>query len=1035
MSLVKPGTFAAPVFPAAGIALACVLRFGPCAGLGVFLGSLAANLGAYALEGQTVPGLAFMFALGASLQALAGARLLKTTIGAHPRLTRPKEIAIFCLVGCVAGSVVSATVANAAIAYFRPIGELGSGAGTFGALALNWWIWYSGDAFGALVGAPVTLTLIGLPRRIWHSRRATVAAPLVCATLLLGWATEQVNQWEEQRAAAAFERDVTNAASSIEAHLQRHLDALTAVHGMFESDRPVSRQVFERATEPWLRSLPSLQALGFLEQIERDSLKAREAAISEQDGRPFHAFLREPEIAAQDTFFLSVRFIEPVSRNSKALGVNSLSISEPRKALLRTLQSGAPVATGSFRLTQESGVQTGVVVYQRVRGVPGQQQGVAFATLRMGDALANMTARLPKSLEYCLFDRAQAAELLTGGDRCAAQSPGARRVFSRSFAFASRQWELRIVPTPDAAIYGAGLRSDGGTAWVFAASGMVACALLGALLLLLTGRARDVELTVRRRTRQVLELRSENELSESALRSTEQRFKLLFDKVPVGVVFVSQDGTILQPNACYCELLGYTEQELRSKNVLDITPPEDALEDQARRTALAQTRGSQHRYVKRYIRADGQELQVRITATTLRDREEGQPDVIVSLVEDLSEQLRLEEAQHARAVAEAANKAKTEFLSRMSHELRTPLNAVLGFAQLLHLDRSLPYTEKHLGWLKQMQEAGWHLLQLIDDVLDLSRVEAGSVTLTNAPLHLPALLASAIAMVESDAQKRGIRIDKQPGCEAPITVLADVTRLRQVLINLLSNAIKYNRPGGSVSIQTNGETPGRVTIDISDTGLGMSAAQLPRLFKPFDRLGRENSNVPGAGIGLYITKLLVERMNGEVQVRSQGGQGTTFSITLPTTDNSTQHPDAMADDDKQVRPYQARKVLLIEDNGNNVDVISAMVALRPQISLEVSRNGLSGLTASKLRQPDLVLLDLRLPDISGIAVLEGMRSDPATRDVPVIVLSASADQAQVSEAMRLGAHAFLPKPIVTRQFLNLLDDVLSNVATDLGELN
>jgi PAS domain S-box-containing protein len=1035
MALVKPGTFAAPVFPAAGIALACVLRFGPSAAFGVFLGSLAANLGAYWLDGQPVPALAFMFALGACLQALFGARLVKASVGMYPRLTRPREIARFCLAGCIVGSVVSSTIANAAIAYFRPIGELGSEGVAARALALNWWIWYSGDTFGALIGAPVTLTLIGLPRRIWHSRRATVAAPLACVTLLLGWATQRVNEWEEQRTASAFERDVTSAASSIEAHLQRHLDALTAVHGLFESDHPVSLPLFERATQPWLRSLPSLQALGFLEQIEREQLKARETAISTQDGRPFHVFLREPEIAAQDAILLSVRFIEPVGRNARALGVNSLSISQPRKALLQTLQSGAPVATGPFRLTQESGVQTGVVVYQRVRGVPGQQQGVAFATLRMGDALANMTAKLSRSLEYCLLDRAGTSELLAGSARCAALTPGSPRVFSTPIAFASRQWELRIVPQPDAATYGAGLRSDGDTAWVFAASGMVACALLGALLLLLTGRAREVELTVRQRTRQVLELRNENELSESALRSTEQRFKLLFDKVPVGVVFVDKDGRILQPNARYCELLGYTEQELRTMNVLDITPAEDALEDQARRTALVETKGSQHRYIKRYTKADGQELQVRVTATMLQDREPGQPDIIVSLVEDLSEQLRLEQAQQARAAAEAANKAKTEFLSRMSHELRTPLNAVLGFAQLLHLDRSLPFTEKHLGWLKQMQDAGWHLLQLIDDVLDLSRIEAGAVTLTNAPLYLPSLLDSAIAMAESDARKRGIRIDKHPSCDAPINVLADVTRLRQVLINLLSNAIKYNRPGGSVSVQASTETPGRVTIDITDTGLGMSSAQLPRLFKPFDRLGRENSNVPGAGIGLYITKLLVERMNGDVQVRSQSGKGTTFSITLPTTDDSIQQPALAAHDLQQAPVYHARKVLLIEDNSNNVDVISAMVALRPQIALEVSRNGLSGLAASKLRQPDLVLLDLRLPDISGIAVLEGMRSDPATRDVPVIVLSASADHAQVGEAMRLGAQAFLRKPIVTQQLLKLLDDMLSNIATDLGELN
>jgi len=1034
MSLVQPGTFAAPVFPAAGIALACVLRFGPSAALGVFLGSLGANLGVYALQGQPVPGLAAMFALGASLQSLAAARLIKAAIGTHLRLTRPREIGRFCIAGAAVGCVVSASIANAAIAFFRPIGELGAGGEAFSTLGANWWIWYSGDAFGTLVGAPVALAVIGLPRRIWHSRRTTVAVPLVLATLLLGWATARVNDWEEQRTAAAFERDVTNAAGSIEAHLQRHLDALTATHGLFEGDQPVSRAEFERATAPWMRSLPSLQALGFLEQIDRGDIPSREAAISAQDGRPFHPFLREPEIATEDKFYLSVRFIEPFSRNARALGVNSLSISEPRKALLQTLKTGAAVATGPFKLTQESGVQIGVVVYQRVRGLAGQQQGVAFATLRMGDALENMTARLPKSLEYCLLDGSRNFDVLAGSPRCADRGAEAQRVFSTSIAFASRQWELRIIPTADATLYGSGLRAEGKTARIFAASGMVACGLLGALLLMLTGREREIELTVRQRTRQVLELRNENLLSESALRSTEQRFKLLFDRVPVGVVFAGKDGTILQPNACYCELLGYTEDELRGKNILDITPAEDALEDQARRASLAENPRQQLRYIKRYIKADGQELQARVTATMSLDRD-GKPDNIVALVEDMSEQLRFEEAQRARASAEAANKAKTEFLSRMSHELRTPLNAVLGFAQLLNLDRSLPFTERHLGWLKQMQEAGWHLLQLIDDILDLSRVEAGAVALTSAPVDLPALLNSAIAMVDGDARKLGIHVDKHPSCDDPILVQADITRLRQVLINLLSNAIKYNRPGGAVSVQTSGGTPGLVTIAIADTGLGMSAAQQRRLFKPFDRLGRENSNVPGAGIGLYLTKLLVERMNGELQVTSQEGKGTKFSITMPTAGSAMPLPAAPAEADKPVRDYHRRRVLLIEDNSDNVDVISAMVALRPQIALEVSRTGLSGLAASKIRQPDLVLLDLRLPDISGMAVLEGIRSDPATHDVPVIVLSASADQDQADETLRRGAQAFLRKPIVTQQFLELLDERLSDMTTDLGELH
>ncbi|MEK8032600.1 ATP-binding protein [Ideonella sp. DXS29W] len=1028
--MVTSGNFAAPIYPAAGVGLACVLRFGPSAAPGVFLGSLLSNLRVFWVDGQPWPTLAAWFALGAGLQALVGAALVTRTIGVHPRLTRPREIVRFFVTGGALGCVVSASVATAAIAVLRPAADLGGGSGS--PLAENWWIWYSGDAFGTLVGAPVALSVIGLPRRIWTSRRITVAWPVALATLLLGVATARLNDWEDQRATAAFERDVNSAAASIEAHLQRHLDALTAIHGLFEAEHPVSRVEFERATSTWLQQLPSLQGLGFLEQIDRPSLVDREAALSTQDGRPFKVFEREPEIAARDASMLAVRFIEPMARNAKALGVNSLSISEPRKALLQTMQTGAAVATGPFRLTQESGVQTGVVVYQRVRGIAGRQQGAAFATLRMGDALDRMTARLPATLEYCLLDTQAGFSPLAGTARCADRQTTSRRAFERALHFGSRTWQLRIVPTADATVYGGGLRTDGRTVWIFAASGMVACSLLGMLLLLLTGRAREIELTVRQRTRQVLALLNENLQSETALRSTEQRFKLLFDKVPVGVVFAEKDGTILQPNACYCELLGYTEAELRGRRILDITPAEDAVEDEARRARLAARPREPLRYVKRYIRADGREVQVRVTATMLLDEQE-RPDKIVALVEDLSEQLRLEEAQRARTAAEAANKAKTEFMSRMSHELRTPLNAVLGFAQLLNLDRSLPFTEKHLAWLKQMQEAGWHLLQLIDDILDLSRVEAGAVALTSTPVELPPLLHSALAMIDADAQQLGITIDRRPSCELPIRVQADITRLRQVLINLLSNAVKYNRPGGHVMIDVLVHPRGRATLTIADTGLGMSAAQQQRLFKPFDRLGRENSNVPGAGIGLYLTKLLVERMNGELSVSSQEGQGTRFSISLPLAADTPPLPESPPEG-PSTRAYRARRVLLIEDNHDNVEVISAMVALRPQIVLEVSRTGREGLAAAAANRPDLVLLDLRLPDISGLTVLERLRADDATQDVAVVVLSASADQDQISEALTRGATAFLSKPLVAEQLLDTLDEMLSSIQTDFGRL-
>ncbi len=403
----------------------------------------------------------------------------------------------------------------------------------------------------------------------------------------------------------------------------------------------------------------------------------------------------------------------------------------------------------------------------------------------------------------------------------------------------------------------------------------------------------------------------------------------------------------------------------------------------------------------------------------------GTPVRMLGVNWDVTEKHAADAARRDKETAERANRAKSEFVSRMSHELRTPLNAILGFAQVLELDRRNPLTDVQADRVVRIQKAGWHLLALINEVLELSRIEAGALPLALGPVPLAGAVSESIELIAPTAAARGIAVELQLDADAPALVRADPTRLKQVLLNLLSNAVKYNRDGGRVDVLI-GRAGAAATLRVRDTGSGMTEQQLARLFEPFDRLGASDA-IEGTGIGLTITRRLVELMGGQIEVASRPGHGTEFSLRLPATDE----PVAPADSRRAVaaETAPAATVLYVEDNEPNRMLVREILALRPRIRLLEAATGDEGLKIAASTPLDLALIDLCLPDMDAIELLQRLHGTEAA-GVPCAVLSANALPAERERALRAGFIDYWTKPIVAAEFLQAIDRTLARLAAE-----
>ena len=500
-------------------------------------------------------------------------------------------------------------------------------------------------------------------------------------------------------------------------------------------------------------------------------------------------------------------------------------------------------------------------------------------------------------------------------------------------------------------------------------------------------------------------------------------------------------GIITDVNKQMEALTGCTRDELIGapfKNYF--TDPERA--EAAIKLMLSQKKVTNYELTARS--RDGKETVVSYNATTFYDRDRRLQGVFAA-ARDVTERQRLDQALQetnvelgsAKSAAEKANLAKSDFLSSMSHELRSPLNAILGFAQLIESGPPLP-TPPQKQNIDQILKAGWYLPDLINEILDLALIESGKLSLSLEPISLSAVLHDCQTMIEPQAQKSGIRITF-PHFDIPYFVKADYTRMKQVFINLLTNAVKYNKPGGTVVVDCIAITPERIRIGVKDTGEGLTPDEMAQLFQPFNRLGQETGNEEGTGIGLVVSKRLVELVHGEIGVESTVGVGSVFWIELNLT---AEHPlgaaavgpttvgQAHVAADKRLRT-----VLYVEDNPANMLLVKNLIARRPDLHLLSAPDGNRGIEMARASRPDIILMDINLPGISGIEAFKILRADPATAHIPVLALSANAMPRDIKHGLDAGFFRYLTKPIKVNEFMDTLDVELKFAETEYARIN
>jgi signal transduction histidine kinase/CHASE3 domain sensor protein/ActR/RegA family two-component response regulator len=424
---------------------------------------------------------------------------------------------------------------------------------------------------------------------------------------------------------------------------------------------------------------------------------------------------------------------------------------------------------------------------------------------------------------------------------------------------------------------------------------------------------------------------------------------------------------------------------------------------------------------------------ISVNARPLRESDGGINGAVMVMRDITASKCAAEAFKLAKQEAERANQAKSEFLSRMSHELRTPLNSILGFAQLLHMAQ---LSGRPLECVEYILKSGKHLLGLIDEVLDISRIEAGRLALSPEPVLLSEAIHQAVDMVRPIADQFSVELLNRisPACQQHVT--ADRQRLQQVVLNVLSNAIKYNRPRGTVTVSSEIGQFGRVRLKVTDTGIGIAPEDQHRLFVPFERLSAGKTDVQGTGLGLALSKRLIESMDGSMGVESQLGSGSTFWVELPGVEAPTERIDregTMANE--LVQPLdRSRTVLYVEDNMSNVRLMEHVLSYRPHVRLLTAMQGQMGIDLALEHIPDLIFLDLHLPDLTGDKVLLQLRSDQRTRNIPMVMISADATPGQISRLLEAGATDYLTKPLDVKKLLQILDESLngSPATTGLG---
>ncbi|WP_298232239.1 CHASE domain-containing protein [uncultured Azohydromonas sp.] len=877
--------------------------------------------------------------------------------------------------------------------------------------------------------------------------------PLALLVLVLGLALSLGAAWYVQEAARTrarldFEARARIVAEVVERRVDGWAEVLRGVRGLFLASDTVTRDEFRRLAQQLElpRRHPGFRALRFVRYLAAEDRFAFEAMVrGDISVRPqgYPDFEIHPP-GDRDDYYV-VDYLEPLEGNEAMLGFDIASSPDRRRGLEEARDNGRFIASAWSNLEQARNLGPLLVlrepVYRPLMPLDTLEQrrtaflGTAEVVLRMSDFIdATLGGELLQGLDLRLHDLGPAGRealpsrgnLLydgqqAGPSRVAAEA--ATRTQSLRVNVGGRVWLLHLRQQLDSPVEAA--------AMLVLIGGTLASLLLFRLLRLQHRVRAELASRVAART-------AELAAANAALRASEQRLELALAGADLGLWDWSITTGTLAWNARWLAMRGCGAAEPLPSVAgwKGLVHPEDR---EAMQAALrAHLEGRSAAYVAEYrvgtgaapwrwvldvgrvVERDAQGRALRMAGTNL----------------DISERKYAEEDRAAREAAERASRAKSEFLARTSHELRTPLNAILGFAQMMQLDARSPLPTAQAQRLQRIQGAGEHLLTMINEMLDLTGIESGSLRLALRPVALAPLVPSCLDALEPMARAAEVTLSAELGGAAE-QVQADATRLREVLLNLLSNAIKYNRRGGWVRLTVRAAGPGRVAIAVEDSGPGLSDAQLGQLFQPFNRLGAERSGIEGTGLGLVISQRLAQLMHGSLRAGRGEEGGSVFTLELPVAPAEAvpvpapPSPAPVAACAPTSPPAAAMPatgaaplVLYIEDEPVNALLVEHIMALRPQCRLRIAESGESGLALARSELPALVLIDLNLPDISGHEVLARLRADPRTRGLRCVALTADAMPDNVERARASGFDGFWSKPIEIHAFLQRLDELL-----------
>ena len=510
----------------------------------------------------------------------------------------------------------------------------------------------------------------------------------------------------------------------------------------------------------------------------------------------------------------------------------------------------------------------------------------------------------------------------------------------------------------------------------------------------------------------------------NALAVSTEKARAIFDAAVDSIIVIDENLMVVEASPSSDSTFAFTREQTEGRMALDFVHPEDhGLIREALERGFTNDEVMKVRF--RGLHTNGRWVMIESRGRVLRDAQ-GEPTGAVIISRDVSDSVEAERAlEVAKNEAEQANVAKSEFMSRMSHELRTPLNSVLGFAQILQMEIESPEELEMIGYIVK---SGSYLLELINEVLDISRVESGNIGVSLELVSIESLVRECLDGVTNEAAAAGVELIDQ--CDGAGLVRADQQHLKQVLVHLLTNAIKFNHSGGTVTT-TCEEGGGHVRLRVTDTGPGVAPDLHDRLFAPFDRLDAAAKGIEGTGLGLALSKGLVEAIGGTLGVESEPGKGSTFWIELPLATTSTNFAEVDLDvtPPPEANALRPATVLYVEDNIGNVRLLERLLMHRPNINLITTLQGRLGLELAQQHRPDLILLDVHMPDLSGYEVLELLRGDPRTASIPVVMLSADASHEQIQRFRDAGARDYLTKPLDLQSFLEQLDDYLREAAS------